>query len=79
MYLHSGYMIPACDKNTHVNTDNGNNYENTDLDLSKADGVVFKVKACHDALIILSTSTNFGTNVYEIILGGWKNTKSIIR
>ena len=77
--MHSGDTIPACDKDTSVNTDNGYNYKNTDLDLSKADGIVFKVKACNDAHIILSTSTNFDNNMYEIALGGWQNTASIIR
>ena len=76
--MHPG-DVPACDKDTTVNTDNGYHYEDTGLDLSKADGVVFKVKACNDAHVALSTSTNLDSNMYEIVIGGWSNSKSAMR
>ena len=78
-YLLLSGDAPACDKGTTLSTDNGYHYEDTGLDLSKADGVVFKVKACHDAHVALSASNNLNSNMYEIVLGGWLNTKSAIR
>ena len=40
----------------------------------------FRVRACHDAHVLLSEQPGI-TNVttYEIIIGGWKNTQSVIR
>ena len=41
---------------------------------------VFKVKACNDAHVQLSqVMANLDTNLYEIVLGGYKNTKSDLR
>ena len=54
-------------------------YKYTRLDLSQADGVVFKVKACNGAHVALSTSKDLSSNMYEIVLGGWSNSKSVIR
>ncbi|XP_033733950.1 uncharacterized protein LOC117323058 [Pecten maximus] len=38
--------------------------------------IVFHVKACSDAHVALSSNDH---RVYEVIIGGWSNTKSIIR
>ena len=78
IYLHSAGTIPACKKDT-VNTNDRYHYDNTDLDLSQADGVVFKVRACNDAHVALSSSTNLDRDMYEIVIGGWSNSKSVIR
>ncbi|ELU10678.1 hypothetical protein CAPTEDRAFT_63764, partial [Capitella teleta] len=44
------------------------------------DHIVMKVQACADAHIIFSeTEDEISDNVYEVIIGGWDNTKSAIR
>ncbi|KAH8413837.1 hypothetical protein KR222_009131, partial [Zaprionus bogoriensis] len=45
-----------------------------------SDGVfTFKVRSPKDAHLALSSSPQAGTPLYEIFLGGWENTKSVIR
>jgi Farnesoic acid 0-methyl transferase len=42
--------------------------------------VIFNVKACNDARIMLQTIP--GSTVdkhYEVVIGGWSNTRSVIR
>lgn len=41
--------------------------------------VIFDVKACNDAHVILSEQHSDVINSYEIVIGGWGNTKSVIR
>lgn len=41
--------------------------------------VKFKVRAAHDAHLIFSGTESDSTPVVEVFLGGWKNTKSVIR
>ncbi|XP_069114974.1 uncharacterized protein [Argopecten irradians] len=40
------------------------------------DSIIFHVKACSDAHIALSSNER---RLYEVIIGGWSNTKTIIR
>lgn len=42
-------------------------------------GVVFRVKAANDAHIALTTSEGESDPMLEVFIGGWKNTKSVIR
>ena len=52
------------------------------IDISKIDIVYFWVKTCNDAHLVLSkhkTSWKQGTTMYEIVIGGWSNTQSVIR
>jgi len=37
------------------------------------------VKACNDAHIALMAHDNDAKSLYEIVIGGWKNTRSVIR
>jgi len=39
----------------------------------------FKVRSPKDAHLVLSPGTQQGQPIYEIFIGGWKNTKSAIR
>ena len=61
------------------------NYEQFDLyaDGIKGDlltSIVFQTKGKNDAHILLKQDrTDFTSNVIEIVLGGWGNTKSVIR
>ncbi|XP_077978612.1 uncharacterized protein LOC144434040 isoform X2 [Glandiceps talaboti] len=41
--------------------------------------VNFKVKATNDAHIALSAGPQDMSNLYEIVIGGWRNTQSVIR
>ncbi|XP_052062057.1 uncharacterized protein LOC127702080 isoform X2 [Mytilus californianus] len=43
------------------------------------DSITFKVKADNDAHIALMSSNNENDPLYEIVLGGWGNTQSVIR
>lgn len=42
---------------------------------------VFRVKACTDVHVLLSHTFDHydPMNTYEVVLGGWYNTKSVIR
>ena len=42
-------------------------------------GVVFRVKAAHDAHLALSPTDSETDPMLEVFIGGWKNTKSVIR
>lgn len=42
-------------------------------------GVVFRVKAANDAHLALTSSESEADPMLEVFLGGWKNTKSVIR
>lgn len=41
--------------------------------------ITFEVKACNDAHIGLMPSTRDAGAIYEIVIGGWSNRKSVIR
>ncbi|KAL8621206.1 hypothetical protein ACOMHN_018507 [Nucella lapillus] len=53
------------------------------VDLSKLSHITFSVKACNGAYLILSKggrrTLNKGKNMFEILIGGWKNRRSVIR
>lgn len=71
----------SCNRNRSVDTpDSGEQtmYQQI-LDVSKVNQVTFKVKACNDAHVALSTTTTTDSQTYEIVLGGWNNTKSVVR
>ncbi len=55
-------------------------YRNT-VDVSTRSNVTFQVKAKNDAHILLSEEhpNNMTSDYVEIVLGGWDNSKSIIR
>lgn len=42
-------------------------------------GVVFRVKAAHDAHLALTSSESLSNPMLEVFLGGWGNAKSVIR
>lgn len=42
-------------------------------------GVVFRVKADHDAHIALTSSEAESDPMLEVFLGGWSNAKSVVR
>ena len=55
-------------------------YQDTGLDVSSATALLIDVTACNDACIALSESrSNYAVNTYEIAIGSWTNTKSVIR
>lgn len=41
--------------------------------------IQFDVKGCNDACFILSEHRNDSSHSYEIVVGGWENSKSVIR
>ena len=74
------FAVGECCRSTgSISTDNGYHYVNTGKDLSGDQSVVFKVRACNDAHVALSASSNLDSNMYEIVIGGWSDTKSTIR
>lgn len=42
-------------------------------------GVVFRVKAAHDAHLALCSSDSMSNPMLEVFIGGWQNSKSVIR
>jgi len=46
---------------------------------ANGNSISFRVKAKHDAHIALTTTPYVSQPMYEILLGGWDNTKSVIR
>ncbi|XP_069140172.1 uncharacterized protein [Argopecten irradians] len=45
----------------------------------QATSIVFEVKACNDAHVGLKEDDDPDGNLYEIVMGGWSNSKSVIR
>ena len=43
------------------------------------EGIVVQVMACNDAHVVLMDIPGEGTKAYQVIIGGWKNTRSVIR
>ena len=43
------------------------------------DHIIFKVRTCHDANIMLAPTPDFPFLMYDIFLAGWNNTRCIIR
>lgn len=41
--------------------------------------MLFQVEACNDAHILLMQSNSTTDDIYEIVIGGWNNTRSLIR
>lgn len=69
----------------HCGNGESTNYAENDLyrDGIRLDGkssVIFQVKGSHDAHVLLQhDQNNRKDNVIEIVLGGWSNSKSVIR
>lgn len=42
-------------------------------------GVVFRVRAAHDAHLALTSSESMSNPMLEVYIGGWQNSKSVIR
>ncbi|CAH1794507.1 unnamed protein product [Owenia fusiformis] len=50
------------------------------LEVDDKTWMIFDVQACSDAhLALAATSDDFSKNTYEIVIGGWSGTKSVIR
>ena len=62
-----------------VATPNNYNYQKIGGDLTNRNNVVFSVDTKHDAIIALGPTIGHNDTHYEIVLGGWDNTKSVIR
>ena len=42
--------------------------------------IAFTIKACHDAHILLAkTRGKNDSDIYEFVIGGWHNSRSVIR
>ena len=55
-------------------------YDQVWLSVIDQDSVVFKVRACSDVHIGLARYPGISyVEMYEIVIGGWDNTKSVIR
>ncbi len=65
---------------SELNTTDLYSYTDSTLTFDDSPVALVEVKACNDAFIALCfTQSLYTENVYEINIGGWKNTKSIIR
>ncbi|XP_071951473.1 C3 and PZP-like alpha-2-macroglobulin domain-containing protein 8 [Antedon mediterranea] len=60
-------------------TNNEYRFDNPILQVETTTRIEFSVVAKNDVHIALSSSPEVMTPMYEIVIGGWKNTKSVIR
>ena len=49
------------------------------MDFSEKKNVTFCVQACNDAFVLLKKSQTSNANTYEINIGAWSNSDSVIR
>lgn len=63
-----------------VTTTDAYQYTDVEKNVTESTSIVFKVAACHDAHVLLhQDGDDKENNIYEIVIGGWDNTKSVIR
>lgn len=49
------------------------------ITISENNFINFKIKACNDVHVALISGNTENDPLYEIVIGGWKNTKSVLR
>jgi hypothetical protein len=76
--FHDSFTEPLNNLTEKYIKTNSYNYVDTNMNIHKGNKKVIKFKAEHDAHILL-TDTETNEEVAEICLGGWGNTKSVIR
>lgn len=76
----------CCSQDTvfqEIYTPNGYNYQVVGDDRVTIPGgetyVKFEVKACNDAHVLLMQGTSTTQSIYELVIGGWGNSQSVIR
>ena len=63
-----------------LNTTTSYNYDQVWLSVLDTQSIIFKVRACSDVHIGLAKYSGIANvDMYEIVLGGWENTQSVIR
>ncbi|KAI8514667.1 hypothetical protein Bbelb_072580 [Branchiostoma belcheri] len=72
------FMFP-CKRCEHVRRTGGTKLYQWDLELPGSSPLTFSIKTSRDAIIALSLERSARGDLYEIIIGGWSNTQSVIR
>ena len=86
MFIHSIVHYSGGTATQAIQTPANNSYHELQppagTSISLMSRLTFSVRSCNDAHVLLSTdatSWRSGTNMYQIVIGGWYNTKSVIR
>ena len=80
-YVPSYFPDSACPNNVVLHTDDtaDTTYQDTGLNMSLYEAVVFHVKACKHAYVLLSQDADYQNGeLYQILIGGSSNTKSAL-
>ncbi|KAI8514743.1 hypothetical protein Bbelb_073340 [Branchiostoma belcheri] len=72
------FMFP-CQACEHVRRTGGTKLYQWDVELPGSSPLTFRVKTSRDANIALSLERSDRGDLYEILIGGWYNTQSVIR
>ncbi|KAI8499818.1 hypothetical protein Bbelb_221350 [Branchiostoma belcheri] len=72
----NGRRFKCCE---HVRRTGGTKLYQWDLELPGSSPLIFSIKTSRDAIIALSLERSASGDLYEIIIGGWSNTRSVIR
>ena len=74
------FMVTLSAKSTYLSTDvqHGHDYMWMTVDKTQTNFITFRIKAASDCHVVLAPVVGEDEQAYEVVIGGWHNTKSAI-